>query len=86
MILTLLNKIKKCLIKTFNYNNQLKSFITKENNMIKKDNLFRLIADLVEMLKEYVDNYDKIIQLLEYNGLTGEQAIEWYGLYGNGKE
>jgi hypothetical protein len=54
--------------------------------MIKKDNLFRLVADLVEMLKEYVDNYDKIIQLLEYNGLTGEQAIEWYGLYGNGKE
>jgi hypothetical protein len=54
--------------------------------MIKKDNLFRLIADLVEMLKNYVGDYDKIIELLEFHGLTGEQAIEWYGLYGSGKK
>jgi hypothetical protein len=48
--------------------------------MIKKDNLFRLVADLVEMLVEYGCENDILISTLIYYGITKEQIAEWYGL------
>jgi hypothetical protein len=48
--------------------------------MIKKDNLFRLVADLVEMLIEYRCENDILISTLIYYGITKEQLKEWYGI------
>ena len=50
--------------------------------MIKKDNLFRLIADLVESLLEYGCEEESIIHILTYYGFTNEQIAEWYGITG----
>jgi hypothetical protein len=48
--------------------------------MIKKDNLFRLVADLVEMLIEYRCENDILISTLIFYGITKEQIAEWYGI------
>jgi hypothetical protein len=48
--------------------------------MIKKDNLFRLVAELVEMLIEYGCDHDSLIHTLTHYGFTNEQIAEWYGL------
>jgi hypothetical protein len=48
--------------------------------MIKKKFLFRLIADLVEMLIEYGCENDILISTLTYYGITKEQIAEWYGI------
>jgi hypothetical protein len=47
--------------------------------MIKKDMLFNLIADLVNMLME-CGYRDKVEYALKYYGFTEEQIKEWYGL------
>lgn len=47
---------------------------------ISKNALFRLIADLVEMLIEYGCDTDTIVKTLKYNGFTKEQIVAWYGL------
>ena len=55
--------------------------------MIKKDMLFNLIADLVNMLMEYGANENGSIEhTLKYYGFTDEQIKEWYGLVGNDNE
>jgi hypothetical protein len=45
-----------------------------------KDNLYSVIADLVQMLSEYGCENDSIIETLKYYGFTNEQIAEWYGL------
>jgi hypothetical protein len=45
-----------------------------------KDNLYSVIADLVEKLVEYGCDTDGIIETLKYYGFTNNQIIEWYGL------
>jgi hypothetical protein len=45
-----------------------------------KDNLYSVIADLVEALLEYGCDHDSLIHTLTQYGFTNEQIAEWYGL------
>lgn len=49
-------------------------------NTKQSDNLYRLVADLVEMLIEYGAEENSILEVLDYHGITKEQAKEWYGI------
>jgi hypothetical protein len=46
-----------------------------------KDNLLRVVADLVDMLREYGVEYETLTQTLLYHGFTKKQIEEWYGVY-----
>jgi hypothetical protein len=48
--------------------------------MKTQQNLLRLVADLVEMLKGYGANPNTLIELLTLNGFTLDEIAEWYGI------
>jgi hypothetical protein len=49
---------------------------------LTKDNLFKVVADLIEMVKEFGQDDQSIIDVLCFYGFTKEQLNEWYGLQG----
>lgn len=49
--------------------------------MIKKENLFNLVAELVNMLMEHGANENGSVEnALKYYGFTEKQIKKWYGL------
>ena len=48
--------------------------------MKTKENLLRLIADFVDMLKMYGANNKTLIELLTLNGFTLDEIADWYAL------
>ena len=67
---------------------KLESFVEKkkrnwqrENNMkLTKDNLFGVIADLVNLVMEHSNDSSEIVYILKQYGFTNEQIAEWYSL------
>lgn len=57
----------------------------KRNNMITKNKLLNLIADLIETLLEYDCDSDNLVETLKYYGFTKKQIADWYGLEHNGE-
>jgi hypothetical protein len=45
-----------------------------------KDNLYSVIADLVNLVMEHSNDSSEIIYILQQYGFTNEQIAEWYGL------
>jgi hypothetical protein len=48
--------------------------------MATKDVLYSLVADLVDMLREYGAEVNSIVHTLKYYGFTDEEIKSWYGL------
>jgi hypothetical protein len=45
-----------------------------------KDNLYSVIADLVNLVMEHSNDSGEIVYILKQYGFTNEQIAEWYAL------
>jgi hypothetical protein len=45
-----------------------------------KDNLYSVIADLVNLVMEHSNDSSEIVYILKQYGFTNEQIAEWYAL------
>lgn len=47
---------------------------------MKKNEMWKLVSDLIDELKNHGADPDLIIHILKYYGLTDEEIKEWYNL------
>jgi hypothetical protein len=45
-----------------------------------KDNLYSVIANLVNLVMEHSNDSSEIVNILKQHGFTNNEIIEWYGL------